>query len=222
MPDIWHVLATASVSAAVSGFVVFAARTWFKVAIENRYHADLENLRNKHALEMELLKAELASRTSLQSDAAQRRDVAYRRLAELIYRTRNMCRDISAQFPRLSVSLLAELQDRLGQLTELLYLHRLDLQEGGLFHEVHQYKTAGATFARRTADLEFLRLNPASATGESDCDIGDLYRDVEKQYETCIATLASCAATVPGAHLPVVERQTPELQDETTNARVDT
>jgi hypothetical protein len=212
MLGLWHILTTVSISATVAGLVLFAARTWFKTAIENRYRNELEDLKAHHAREMEVLKADLASRTPLRAAVAQRRDAAYTQLAELIYRTRNMCRDASAQFPRLNVSLRTELQDRLGQLSDLLYAHRLDLERDDLFRLVHQYKTAAMTFGRRMADIEVMSLQhqPGSATNDPDCAIPQLYLYVDELYNTTIAALNICMNEGPAGELtsnvPQVER----------------
>src|SRR5215471_14395781 len=102
--DITTLLSSAAVSAVVSVIITFTLKTVLKSAIEHRYKVELENIKKQHHLEIEKLKSQLAIVAATEREMTERRMSAYPKVVSLVYRTRNMCRDIAGHLSRGNLS----------------------------------------------------------------------------------------------------------------------
>src|SRR5512140_1602704 len=111
-------------SATVSGIVTVALKAYFNARITHHFEVELEKY-----------KSELAIKADAEQGIAHRRLEAYPRIVELIYRTRNMARDLANDISISNLSLAEELGARAKELENSLYQFRIDLERDSLFSE---------------------------------------------------------------------------------------
>jgi hypothetical protein len=189
-------LSCAAVSAAVSGIVAYTVRTFIKASIENRYRTELEILKKKHRLEIESLKADLAVKANAEREVTGRRLTAYPKLVSLVYRTRNMARDLARHLSEANSSLAEELAARAKELEEALYDYRFDLENDRVFDDVHRYKNLVISFHIRTSDARyFIERGEANRADCAQKELTELYQEIDRCHRSVIELLTS--------HVPV-------------------
>jgi len=190
--NIWDIVSTVSISAAVSGLVSMALKTWIKSAIERRYHVEIEEIKKMHQLEIETLKAQLSVATTTQSMMTERRLTAYPTIVELVYRTRNMCRDISSHIPKATTAIGNELTARTTELENALYTYRLYLEQDKLFTSVHQYKNLVKTFCMKLSDMRyFLDHDESDRASHVQSELTDIFSRIEAKNGPVIDGLSN-------------------------------
>ncbi len=174
----WQViLSSMATSAVVAGLLTFILKTYFKTRIEHVYKIELEKCKAELALHMEQGQAFISRRLE-----------GYPALVALVYRTRNMARDLTRSISPRNVSLAAELAVRTEELEELLYKYRIDLERDGCFQDVHRYKNVLLNFNMLADDIKYF------------LDHGE-----EERAERCLVELAEIHAQVETIHLQVIQ-----------------
>jgi hypothetical protein len=123
------VLQTGGVAALVAAAVVYL----LKKVLEKKLDARFANASEK-------LKAELASQNLYIQEIIQRQTERYPPLAESVYRSRNVSRQLMNELPQLNAQQRSELGDLTLRITEHLYETRIFLPRS-LFDSLHAYKT---------------------------------------------------------------------------------
>lgn len=178
--EMQHLFTIVLTSAGVSGLVTFLLKTYFKAKIENSYKIELEKI-----------KSDLSIRLSEERDLAARRIQGYPLLVELVYRTRNMARDLSITFSSTQMSLAEEFTTRACELEENLYQFRRDLEKDGLFANVHMYKNATKNFNMKLSDIRYFIDNNQTESAEHEKNaLKDMYSKIEGLHLVVIHELS--------------------------------
>jgi hypothetical protein len=177
-------------STVISTLVSFLLKILFESRLEHKLELELEQLRHTYEVEIERLKTELTIKAETAHELTERRLSAYPGIVELVYRVRNMAREISNS-PDISNVLFDELRARAQELENALYEFRMDLERDELFITIHTYKNAIKTFSRLLEDREHYRKNEDitgvdRVTGE----LRDLYNQIETLHAPIIKSLS--------------------------------
>jgi hypothetical protein len=176
------------ISAIISTIVTFS----IKALISQRYKIDIANLQNKHNAEIEVLKAQLMILTTISKEKTERRLKAYPKITELIYRTRNICREIDSKAISFNSYIIPELNNRVKELEDCLYEYRLDLDSDGLFMEVHKYKNCLLNFCYKVSDLKYFYDNSELERAEHvKTELSEIYKVIEESHAPIIKDLSS-------------------------------
>ena len=160
--------------------------------IKSRHSKELEDLRHRYELETERLKAELIINAETTHELTERRLAAYPKLVELVYRIRNMAREI-ASTAETNLVLASELRARTRELENGLYSSRFDLERDGFFYPVHTYKNLAINFNGLVADRDYYySRGDKEQTNETSARLADLYPEIDNQHK-CIAESLSGA-----------------------------
>jgi hypothetical protein len=188
-----QVLTTILTSALISSVVTFLLKIIFESRQKHRFDIELEKLKYEYELQLERLKSEMGVNTSIKQVVIERRLQNYPKLVELIYRTRNMSREIATT--GVNPILLTEFQARSGEIEKLLYQSRIDLERDRIFAEVHGYKTLLKTLGRAAEDISFLK-SQDDATGKFDeavLQLRNLYDKIESSHRHLIDKVSAKA-----------------------------
>jgi hypothetical protein len=182
--DISLFITSALTSATVSGLLVFILKTYFKSRIEHTYRIELEKFKSQLALELGEGQAFVSRRVE-----------GYSALVEMVYRTRNMVRDLEESLSSQNLSLVAEVASRTKELEELLYKYRIDLERDGQFHPVHRYKNMLLTFSMKASDVKYFIEHEESERAErAKSELVDIYEELEALYSDIVHELSVAEA----------------------------
>ena len=189
------IVTTLLTSTAVSAIVSYVLKSLFESRLKHHFEKEFENLRQEHALELEKVKSLLAIEVATAHQLSERRLEAYPKLVELIYRTRNIAREIS-NTKEPSVTLSDEFTKRASELEEKLFAHRIDLERDDLFAIVHRYKNTIMSFHKLDRDLQhFHSLNDMDEVSNLLAQMKNLYTKVEKEHKSAINKLSTSKRT---------------------------
>lgn len=178
--DITSFLTTVLTSTVVTGLIIFLLKSYFKTRIEHHFQIELEKY-----------KSELIMRLNLEHDISSRRLEAYPKIVELIYRTRNMARDLESNTLQMSPSLVEEFAARAKELAECLYKFRIDLERDEMFSDIHRYKNTLRNFNWRISDIRFFlehgEEEKANLTGR---ELSSIFKDIEEHHKKIIHDLS--------------------------------
>jgi hypothetical protein len=138
-------------SAVVSSAVSFLLETWFGGRRKQQLELELEKQRHSYEIELEKIRNELTVRADTTHELTERRLSSYPKIVELVYRIRNMAREI-VDVENASPVLFDELRARARELEDNLFAYRMDLERDSMFLPVHTYKNAARTFNRMVED----------------------------------------------------------------------
>ncbi len=188
------IVATILTSAVVSSMVSFLLRVIFENRQTHRYNLDIEKLRSSYDIRLEKLKTDLALQADLQRSIYERRFGNYPQLAELVYRTRNLSREIFLK--KASSVIVSEFQARATELEGALYQFRIDLQRDGLFLDIHGYKNLLKLFERAASDAGLLSAENSSLPDVEEPPQGlqSIFQDIELSHKAIIDKLSSKTA----------------------------
>lgn len=193
-----EVLIAILTSAVVASIVSFLLRYIFEGRQEHRYEKEIANLKHNHDIQIERIKSDAAIHVDMQREITERRLKSYPHIVELVYRTRNMARELS------SINHVSALSDefraRTNELEDCLYQFRIDLERDNLFAPIHAYKNLLKSFGLTVRDITLQQP-----------------QDVDSdQRRMTIERLLSLYDNIESAHVPIIERlshsaSTPEL-----------
>ncbi len=190
--DLTILLSSIGVSTIVSGLVTFTLKSFIKTSIQNRYNQEIENLKHKHSIEIENLKAQLAVKTNSAAEITERRMTAYPMIVSLVYRIRNMCRDISGHLFHGNLSLVDELLSRTKDIEESLYMYRIDLQRDKQFDNVHKYKNLVINFGIRASDAKyFIEKKEVQRADNAIKELETMYNEIDNLHSPIIDSFSS-------------------------------
>ena len=178
-----NLIATLFTSTAVSAVVSYLFRIWFESRMKHHFDRELE-----------MIKAQLAVASEAAREITNRKMKAYPYLIELVYRLRNLAREI-VDSPASPLSLQNELKARVNELEDNLYAFRMDLEQDNAFLLLHVYKNALKTFLQYLDDWQFYNSKSDSDVGDSSQKIFQLlqaqYEEIEKIYTSAVKNLSA-------------------------------
>ena len=197
-----YIITALITSTVVSALSMFVVKTWFAESVKHQFSQELENMRHTHIIELEKLRSELAlsqerfrSELNISADITheltERRLNLYPKSVELVYRIRNLAREITKSLP-VSLILVDELTARTKELKENLYSCRLDFQRDAIFWPLHTYKNTLQDFNREVSDYAFHNERSDFAKlQEVTINLECLYTKIETQHKPIIEKMSS-------------------------------
>lgn len=182
------ILITILTSALVSSLVTSVLKVLIENRQEHRFQEKITRLGHVYESRLEQLKAELSVDSEVRHEIRERRLSCYPRLAELVYRTRNMARELVTTGP--SQVLAEEFEGRARELEDCLYRYRLDLERDNVFGPVHGYKNLIRAF-----DVTLTRLLHYQAQGIESEAMTRMSEDLRSTYEN-----------IEGRHLAIIDK----------------
>ena len=185
------VLTTILTSGVVSTLTTLVLKTYFENKIRHSFDLKLQEQRHQYEIDLERLKADLQARTSTEHELSTRRLTEYPKLVELVYRIRNMSREI-ASGAIISSTLKDELASRTADLENDIFAFRIDLQRDHLFPPLHLFKNTAKNFSMLLSDLIYFRdQKQEREVGDLTDHIRALYEELERQHVSIIEGLSS-------------------------------
>lgn len=135
--------------------------------------------------EIERLKAELNTKTSIENQLQSKKREAFSQIASLVYRSRNMARDLAAKPGHAPSSLISEFDLCRIRIEEALYTFVLELKASGDFLAVHSYKNSLKSFHISLTTSENVVATPSDRRA-----LEELYQTINHQYENLIKKLS--------------------------------
>lgn len=182
---------------------------------ERQIKAEREKLTQQFAHEKEILELQYQQRTkeleqqsllNIGADSvrqiSERRLTVYPKMVELVYRARNLAREIVnvAQPTRVFCD---EFGARALELEESVYNNRLDLERDGAFVIAHTYKNLVMTFARLSKDLIYQIERQDSEQADRVLDeVKEYFDQIEEQHKLVIDVLSKLTVVVPSNETP--------------------
>jgi hypothetical protein len=117
----------------------------------------------------------------------ERRLSIYPKIAELIYRTRNLAREI-CHITEPNQILFNEFYARALDLEEIVYTSKFDLERDNIFDLIHSYKNKIYLFSGLSKDLIHL-INNIEEAGKVFDQIKKTYSEIENEYNTVIINI---------------------------------
>lgn len=168
-------------SSAVSGIIVFTFQTYLKGKINYHFQQELEKLKSELSL--------IQNQNRIISD---RRNAAYPLIVELIYKTRNMARDIVTSMDFKSTFLIEEFSTKTKELEEVLYKCRIDLERDKCFTEIHSYKNALLNLNMKISDIIFFfGHNNEDKAIKHKSELQNDYEIIENSHQKLIGILSN-------------------------------
>lgn len=189
-----EIIITILPSTVVASVVSFLMRFIFESRQEHRFEKELANLKHNYEIQLERIKSEMAVGADIQHEITERRLESYPRIVELIYRTRNMARELVSM--NYASTLSDEFRARTNELEDCLYRFRIDLERDNIFAPVHAYKNLLKTFDLTVKDralqwAQSVDQDQARITTEQ---LQSLYVSIESAHKPIIELLSSSAA----------------------------
>jgi cellulose biosynthesis protein BcsQ len=188
-------IASLLTSTVVSTLVSFVLKSWFENQLKHHFEIELEKVRHTYEIELEKLKAQLTVTTQTAHEITERRLNAYPLLGELIYRVRNLAREIVGSLETPHV-LITEFSGRTNELEDNLYKFRIDLERDKVFIPIHMYKNVAKSFKRLLEDRDhYSNLGKTTEAENISKDLLDLYNEIEREHKTIIDNLSRIVPT---------------------------
>jgi len=179
---------------------------------ERQIKAEKEKLAQQFAYEKEILELQYQQKTkeleqqsllTVGAESAQqiseRRLTIYPKIVELVYRTRNLAREI-VSVPQPTQILSDELEARTRELEESVYASRLDLERDGAFVITHTHKNLAMTFARLSKDLMYyFERQDTEQANRVLAETKEFYTQIEKQHKPVIDVLSKLTEVLPSS-----------------------
>jgi hypothetical protein len=175
------ILTSAVVSTTIAGII--------KLQLEKKFEMKLEELRHSYEIELERIKNNLSIEADTIHKITERRLDIYPKIVEIVYRIRNMARDIANKKETPPV-LVGELTSRARELEECLYNDRMDLQRDEVFEPIHTFKNIIKEFNILVKDFNYYK-----SMGDNEKAFS-AYADITKLYDEKIEPL----------HMPIIQK----------------
>lgn len=175
------ILTSAVVSTTIAGII--------KLQLEKKFEMKLEELRHSYEIELERIKNNLSIEADTIHKITERRLDIYPKIVEIVYRIRNMARDIANKKETPPV-LVGELTSRARELEECLYNDRMDLQRDEVFEPIHTFKNIIKEFNILVKDFNYYKSMGYNEKAFS------AYADITKLYDEKIEPL----------HMPIIQK----------------
>ena len=153
-------------------------------------------IRYHYKKKLEKFKANIEIKKGVEVNLTRKRLIIYPKIAELLYRIRNMAREIVTSFNLDSV-IVTEIDNQKMVLIEYIYKNGLILQEDGLFNHIHRYKNILITFTEFVKDLQyFLKRKDEKEITNLKSKINLKYEEINSEYQNIIDSLKSAEKMV--------------------------
>lgn len=161
-------------SAVVSGIVSFLLKFFFENKQQRRITLEIEQLKHNLLAEQEKLKSHLESKESVISSINEEKLNLYPKFCETVYRTRNFSRKLVEEISDYDTK--NELASKTIEIENLLYQHRIYLENDGIFYLVHSYKNLQNSFLKICQQIDFENVIDQSET------LRNLFNEIDKMY----------------------------------------
>ena len=179
--DITTIITSVITSSIVSGVIVFSLRTLIKGRIDHYFKTELEKL-----------KTQLNIFTNQEQVISNRRNDAYPHLVELVYKTRNMTREIITYMNFKGRTLLDEFSMKVKELEEALYKYRIDLERDQCFDNIHKYKNSLLNFNMKISEIIFFLEHDAEEKAIiRKKELEEDYKTIDVQHSELIKVLSN-------------------------------
>ena len=171
------IITTVTTSSLVASVVTFLLKQYFDRRLEFHFNSKLEEL-----------KADLAAQNDLTHELSARRLELYPRIVELIYRLRNLLREV-CQSEHISTERSLSFIRCTKEFIEQIYMARLDLERDNVFRPLHDYKEKVVRAENFLLDWIYLNSEkPSSSTDheETVAQLHHVYELVEHQHRLLI------------------------------------
>jgi len=177
-------------SALISTLIAFLLRYIFESKQQHRFEIELQKLKHNYEIQLENIKGKIAINADIQHKITERKLESYPRLVELVYRTRNMARELASV--GYNSTLAEEFQSRARELEDCLYTFRIDLERDGIFAPIHAYKNSLKNFNLVLREMEFFQSRDAEQEKiqETVQELQALYSEVEDAHKPIIGKLS--------------------------------
>lgn len=178
-------IATILTSAVISSVVSLLLKLIFENRQKHNFSVEIERLKYEYEMKLEHYKADIALDIEVQQKIIKRRLESYPKLVELIYRSRNIARELCIS--NANTALADEIAVRALDIENLLYESRIDLQRDGLFAATHTYKNVVKTFSHIANDIRSLRLkDPQADIAQMEQDLKRVFDNIESMYSALV------------------------------------
>lgn len=177
-------------SAIIASMVSFLLKYIFENKQKHRFEAEIEKIKHLNDIEVEKLKEVLALDANIQHKIGERRLDSYPRLVELVYRTRNMAKELTS--PTYSPTLVEEFRERSKETEDCLYKFRIDLERDNIFIPMHVYKNLLKNFDLTLREIEILKCqeNAQDIVQKAMKGRNDIYDEIEIRHKLIIENLS--------------------------------
>jgi hypothetical protein len=192
---------TAFFSAAFS----FIIKIILEKKINNHFNLEIERIRHEYEMEMEKLRNIMLLEDFTRKGLQERRFILYPKMIELIYRSRNMVREISdSKEP--SPMLIEELIARQNELEENLFHYRMDLEKDHFFESIHKYKNNIKIIITFIKEINYYKSEKnQEKINELQDKIKTFYKIIDIQYNEIIKDLSNHIDQFQGSEQSAVQ-----------------
>jgi hypothetical protein len=185
-----NILTSLITSTVITSVIIFIFKIWLEARIKNHFEVELIKQRHQYEIELEKLKNELTIKAETTHEITGRKLLIYPKIVELVYRIRNIARELIKAEIKNSV-LFDELKARISELQNNLYTYRIDLERDNTFIQIHTYKNMSITFTQLIDDqLHFMAINNSEQAEIIDKKIDSLFNEIESSHRPIIETLS--------------------------------
>jgi len=179
--DFTTIITSVLTSSVVTGILVFSLKSVIKSKIEHYYKKELEKI-----------KSDLNIHVNQEQVLINRRNEAYPTIVELVYKTRNMAREIVTLMNFKSRTFMDEFALKVHELEESLYKYRIDLERDNCFDETHKYKNSLLNLNMKISDITFfIEHNADDKVISHKKELEEEYKIIDKLYQELIETLSN-------------------------------
>lgn len=145
-------------------------------------------IEHSNTREIERLKAKLAVQSEAEEEFQSRKFGAFSEVASLVYRCRNMAKDLVNTISDPPKSLAHEFGVRTKELEEALYQNRLILEKERAFQLIHTYKNLLQAFGTTLSNNPLGGTEAASVRSAS--ELVEIYKSIDLTYQHIVEALA--------------------------------
>lgn len=171
--DINSFITPTIVSTAISTLLVSLVNS----LVIHKQNLKIETTKKEHQIEIEKMRQQLIILSDTAHEATERRFSAYPKIAELIYRTRNLSREIVST-RKTDSELINLLCNKSEELEDRLYEYRIDLENDQIFGVIHNYKNIVKNFI-----IILINTKHECEINQNEYFSGEMLQKLKSEYE---------------------------------------
>ena len=165
-------------SAVVSGVVTFVLKFFFENRQQRKFDIEIEKLKHHFAEEQEKLRSKLELKEAVIATINEEKLSLYPKFCEFVYRTRNLSRELISGSN--SDDIKNELASKSSEIENLLYKHRIYLENDRIFYLVHSYKNLQSSF------MKTVQRSDARSDHNTLADLNELYSEIDRSHKEIV------------------------------------